>query len=303
MSEFIESQTAGTFNRRIRALRAYVDLPDEYTVMADRLKAFEATGTATPCRDALVAAITAGDTDTATLAALAIAEASPHRRDVFAAVYADLHTATRAAYQPHAAAKYQEVADQFDAAAAAFIKAANVFDPEAEPAAAIEASAAEQKAWKAAAAAAAQLDRLTAPLQAAAQLAGVAGEENPAAHHGSYYYDRITTKDALLALCVDPGEIDRQTIWSAWDAAEEQATAANQAAQGFTVDVPRPRNCGRWSALREAGVTIRAADLDSYEPFGRTEPVRVTPDPADPPPPSGPKGRVYFASGRSIPVG
>ncbi len=303
MSDFIESQTAGTFNRRIRALRAYVALPDEYTVMADRLKAFEATGNATPCRDALVAAITAGETDTATLAALAIAEASPHRRDVFTTVYADLHTATRAAYKPYAPAKYQEVADQFDAAAAAFAKAANVFDPEAAPDTAIEASAAEQKAWKAAATAAAQLDRLTAPLQAAAQLAGVAGEENPAAHHGAYYYDRITTKDALLALCVDPGGHDRQQLWDAWDAVERQSHVANQAAQGYTVDVPNQRRCGRWSALREAGATIRAAALDAYQPYGRTEPVPVTPEAADPPPPSGPKGRVYFASGRSVPVG
>lgn len=307
-SMFVEHRADSVFNRRTRTLRmAGIELPAECVEIAQRLSAFESSTNGTPCRDQLVAAIASGDTDLATLTALALAEANPGRPDVFDAVRAEINAKVREAYRPHAAGIYCQVADLFDSAAAAFIKSAGAFDPEASPDAAIEATAADQKAWKSAAAHAAELDRLTGPLLVAALLAEIpGGSDNPAVHAGSFQ-DRIAEKDLTLALCVDPSGHDRQRVWDAWDAVELQSQAASRAAQGYTVDAGRPRRCGRWSALWQAGITIKAADLDSYQPFGRTEPVALPTndpltEPADKAPQPRSTGHITFASGKSIPV-
>lgn len=275
-SLFVENRADAVFNRRVRTLKKVaIDLPADCAAIVDRLKAFDTATTGTPCRDRLVSAIAAGETDLATLTALALAEASPNRVDLFEAVRAELNAQVRAAYRPHAPGIYQQVADRFDTAAASFVKAATAFDPEASPDVAVEASTAEQKAWKASAAAADQLTDLSGPLLSAALLAGIPGSsDNPAAQAGSYQ-DRIAEKDLTLALCINTSGHDRQQVWDAWDAVERQSHAAHQAGQGFTVEVPRPLRCGRWSALWSAGVTIKAADLDAFQPYGRTAPVEL----------------------------
>ena len=308
-SMFIENSASAAFNRRTRVLRsAGVELPAECAQILDRLQSFERHA-GTPMRDRLIDAVASGDetADIGMLAALAIAESSPGKVELGDAVRAAMNQRVRAAYAKHAADIHRSVADRFDTAAAAFVKVASQFDPESDPEAAVEASSANQRAWKAAAAHAAELNKLTTPLLDAALLAGIpGGSDNPAAQAGMFT-DRISEKDMLLSLCVDTSGHDRQQLWDAWDVDEVQAAVQAQANQGFTVQVPRQRRCGRWSALWSAGITIRAADLDAYEPYGRTDPVPVTPEPEPEPvdsaPPSSPKGRVYYASGRSIPVG
>ncbi|MBX7431125.1 hypothetical protein JDV09_03220 [Mycobacterium sp. Y57] len=281
MAQLVETRSDSAFNRRTRSLRlAGVELPPECAELTARLEAFETASTGRSCLKALTDAIATGDTDTAALFALALGEASPARNDVLEAVRVDISQRIRTVYSKHAPDIYAAVSKNFNAAAQAFIKAANTFDPEASPQVAIEASAELQKAWKTSAAAAAELTALTPALLSAALLAGVTGSsENPHANRGSHHRDDIVEADLLLALTVDPGDIDRQQLWAAWDSDQLYSAAAAKAAQGFTVAVPAQRRCSRWSALREIGAVLRAADIAAFQPYGRTEPAPPSNDP------------------------
>jgi hypothetical protein len=59
---------------------------------------------------------------------------------------------------------------------------------------------------------------------------------------------------ATLPLCVDTSNHKRRTIWAAWD--------------------NKDGRCGHGAALYKAGITIRAASLDNFEPYRRPLPLQ-----------------------------
>ncbi len=111
----------------------------------------------------------------------------------------------------------------------------------------LEASAAEahtlpedqRQAWLAGEQAAHRLDKLLPVLTAAAQLAGLA----------------INDDSALIGLCCQiPPEAHRRRCWEAWLASGR---------------------CGRWSKLISLGVTIKATELGAFTPIPECQPIEL----------------------------
>lgn len=181
------------------------------------------------------------DADLAALRAGALAEATAAPTDVAAvnnAVRAAVARRLRDLYTPVAETSYAQVAALFDAAAAKLAAAIAIVDPDADPAVVVGADNKTRQAWADCSIAAAELDRLLPALQAAAELCGVT----------------TSSREALLALTVDPGALHRRRVWEAWDTTRGRA--------------------GRWAALLALGATVRACPaITALEPYRRPKPM------------------------------
>lgn len=196
--------------------------PPEWAALRDRF----ATELVESMADRYTSAIVNGDdADLAALRAGALAEASATSQanaQVHNGVKAAVTRRLRDLYAPHAQTNYEVVADLFDAAADRLSKAAAVIDPDADPAAVVNADTKTRQAWTDSFLAATELDRLVPMLQAAAELAGVS----------------TSRREALLPLLADHNGQHRRQVWEAFD---------HTAGRG-----------GRWAALLKVGALVRA---------------------------------------------
>lgn len=164
-------------------------------------------------------------------------EALGQRPDVIIAVRGEVYPRLVQLYSEVAAANYAKVGKQFDTVAGRFTTAAVAGNPEADASALVSEPDPVRKGWLDAAVYAAELDRLTPVLQAAAELCG------------------IDTRDDtwLLPLVINTTGLHRRRVWEAW-----------------RVEGGR---CGHWAALAGLGAQIRAADLDGFEPYRTPKPL------------------------------
>jgi hypothetical protein len=224
--------------------------PPEWSALRARFSAYGTIDKPMAARLAAAILEPKSSADIAELRALALAEESATNLDegaVTAAVRDAVHDLLLALYKPVALKNYKAVAAQFDDAAKAFVKAANVIDPEATSDAIVYRDDKTRQAWLAAAVAAKELDELVPVLAAAAELAGAPAGTSL----------RQSAADGLvLALTTHAGMLHRRRIWEAW------------AAVG---------TCGRWSALHRLGATIRAhRDPTSLTEYRAPRPYSVT---------------------------
>jgi len=216
---------------------AGIAMPAEITALRQRLTDF-ASISGHPCRDRLVAALAAGDTDITELRAAALAETENSTHQLVTAVAAEIHQLVTAAYARVAEANYDALAQRFDTEAAAFSKSSTAVDPETPANQMVAAPAKERQAWLDAELRASTMTNLLPALAAAARLAGV----------------DVRDRDAL-ALTVNPGTLHRRRVWEAWNSHGER--------------------CGRWSALHTLGATLRACPLHDYEPYAEPLPLET----------------------------
>jgi hypothetical protein len=273
-----------------RIASAAVDLPQAIDQLRERLQSFQRDTSGHAIRDRLAQAVItadpAADRDLLWAAALAEASANPALvADLREAVRLQVNRAIRAAYAEVGAPTYLALAAQFDAAAQAFTNAAAEADPELHAEQAIALPAKQQQAWKQAAAAVCDLNRLAPPLKSAAVLGGICPD----------------TKEADLVLMVDPREANRRTLWAAWEIelAEDQAERATKNGSPFTTGQLARSRCGRWGAVLKAGAAIRACPPDAFTEYGRPGPmveqvidgrlVMVDPESPDYQPPTPPR--------------
>ncbi|MGC5245404.1 hypothetical protein ACPXB3_00490 [Gordonia sp. DT219] len=217
------------------------EVPDEYTRIAERWKAFQGFDSATltgQLADSIIG--TGGLDDLPKLRALALAgrggaqESAELRSDLEGPVF----LALRDAYEPVADSNYRALASAFNGTATALTKAAKVVDPDTPAGEMVTATDKARKAWTDAALFAMQLDEQIPALATAAELAELS----------------TLTEDRRLPLLCDPGSLHRRRVWEAWDHTEGRA--------------------GRWAALIRLGIPIRALDdLGEYEPYRRPAPI------------------------------
>jgi hypothetical protein len=214
--------------------------PKHWTELRDRFDRFFDLLETTPLRDKLAEAVVTGGTDEqiTQLWGLALAEgAVGGRPDVVIAVRGEVYPRLVQLYSEVAAANYAKVAKEFDTVAGKFTTAAFAGNPEADANTLVSEPDPVRKGWLDAAVYAAELDRLTPVLQAAAELCG------------------IDTRDDtwLLPLVINSAGLHRRRVWEAW-----------------RVEGGR---CGHWAALAGLGAQIRAADLDGFEPHRTPKPL------------------------------
>lgn len=292
------------FETRLRHVAsAGIALPSEMEQLRERLKAFQRATDGNPMRKRLAAAVVADDpaADLELWWAAALAEAAanpPLIADL--REYVRLHTnrRIREVYAEVAEPTYLAIGAQFDKAAASLTAAAALVDIEAPAEAVVDANDKQRKAWKDAATAATQLGRLLPSLKAAAVLAEVCDDD----------------AESDLPLCVDPGELHRREVWSAWETELREAQAERTAANNLPFTKPEPltrSRTGRWGALLRLGATLRACPPDAFTPYrrparleertvtidGRNQRITVDPEdpdyqPPQPNPPASPRIRV-----------
>lgn len=151
-----------------------------------------------------------------------------------------------AAYRPSAAANYAAIAKSFDAKAKALSEATKLAPPSATAEAMIGQSAKAQTAWQQSALLAGELETMTPALYAAAKLAGV----NVQLGNGKLVYP------GQIPLVCDTKGAHRRRLYEAFDS--------------------RSHRLGRWGALLELGVTIRAmkaSSLSAHVPYA--EPAAI----------------------------
>lgn len=205
----------------------------------------EHTGT----QDALNAAVATGEPekiraalDTHTLAELA-AKDYDLRNQVERATLATL----RVAYRETADANYRAVAKHYDTATKALRESAATVKISARAEDVLSGTAKERTAWELAPVHAQTVARAATVLHQAALLAEVQ------LHHTTH--ERHT--DQQVALTVDPSTIGIRALWELWDQDGEKHRA------------------GSFGALAEAGVTLRAADIDHVKPQRRPKPYET----------------------------
>ena len=214
-------------------------LPQEWIDLRARLERFLTEGS--PITQRLADAVIAGTQDTTSLRALALAEVSampPAHATIDAVVKHAALAKLRDIYAPIAVPNYQRLAADFDGIATKFASAANIIDPEEPAERLVHASDRLRKAWSDAEKFAHQLTEMMTALAAAANLCGIP----------------IATQEELLALVCDPAGLHRRRVWEAWDSTGR---------------------AGRWAALVALGATIRAHDLDAFEPYRQPRPMEV----------------------------
>lgn len=250
------------FEQRLRQVAAVVDLPADLAALRDRAKAFN-RAPGTPMLDRLTRALIDGDTkaDLDLIWACALAEiagAGAHN-DTREAIRAAMNRELRDRYAPHAISIYQSVAALFDAAATKLTASAAAVDIEAHPEAVLGARDTARRAYLDAPALAAELTRLLPALKSAAVLAEVCDDN----------------ADHDLALAVDPAELPRRDVWTAWDTEATEAAAERRAAGGspFTTTPVTRSRCGRWGALLAAGCTLRACPPEAFTAYHRPGPM------------------------------
>ena len=209
---------------------ADVAAPPEWRALAGRLGDFLALDNFDqhPLRDQLAAAIVGG-TDAAipVMRSLALAEVANQAQVqmITTGVRNAVHQRMREVYDAPAA--YAQIAEKFNTAAKRFVDAASTVDVETDAASMLEQPDKIRRSWLDAEGFGNQLSKLIDPLAAAASLAGVPDT------------DSDTTR---LPLCVDVDGHHRRKLWTAWSQSGGR--------------------CGRWSALHQLGVEIRAANID-----------------------------------------
>lgn len=220
------------FNNIATVTAAGVTLPAEFTELRDRLEEF--TIIETPCRDRLHDALLSGNGDLSTLRALTLAEQAqqPHALNTQARKW--VVSELIAIYSAVAVDNYTAIAQEFNRLAADFSKATDAVDVEADAATLISAPDKQRKAYVEAELLAQRMTELIPALRAAAALAGA---------------QDVETHQGTLTLVCDPSEATGQQTWSAWFATGR---------------------CGRWAALKAAGITLRAARLSEFAPYART---------------------------------
>jgi hypothetical protein len=281
---------------------AGIELPPAIDQLRQRLKSFQRMTDANAMRERLAEAVIADDPedDRELLWAVSLAEATanpPLVADLRDFVRLRVNRQIRSVYAESALPTYSAIAAKFDKAAQALTTAAALVNIEATAEAVVGGTDKTRKAWQDAATAAAELNRLTQSLKAAAVLASLCDDD----------------ADNDLPLCCDPGEAHRREVWHAWETPLREAQAERDARNNgpFTIGQPAaPSRTGRWGALLALGVTLRASPPDAFTPYRRPEPliertvhidgrnVREVLDPEDPdyePPEQQPKP---FASPR-----
>jgi hypothetical protein len=171
--------------------------------------------------------------------ALAEVSATPTAHaEVTAAVKAAVLIQLREYYAPHAVANYASAADYFDGLAQKFTDAADLVDPESDPAMMVDEVEKARKAWTTAEQLAHRLTAALDGLSAAASLAGTPIDQ-----------------EHLIALTVDTDGIHRRKVWSAWERTDGRTS--------------------RWGALIGIGAVLRTAALDGLQPYRRPRPMEV----------------------------
>ena len=145
------------------------------------------------------------------------------------AVDAETLVALRNAWAAVAQSNFDALAAQYDKAVAAFVSAcSSAGDPNASAVDIVSRPKPEQNAWLELPSLAARIDGALAPLITAGRLAGL----------------DITDTEGIMSLALDSGKASAYLIRPLWDTAD-------------------PR-LGRWLALLDKGVTLRAASLDKW---------------------------------------
>jgi len=252
------------FDRRLRLVASVVDLDPRITEIRSKLDGFRA-GAGQPVLDLLAEAVTNGE-DTDLLFAAAVAEntSTPAAHNaVVTGVRERLHAAIRSTYAASAVDSYSAVANKFDTAAKKLAAAHQAVDIEASPELVLDLPDKQRKLWKDAPSMAADLARLSEVLTAAAVLAGISDDSD----------------ESVIALVVDAAEANRRDLWAAWRTEDTEAAAARTARQALPfTDSPLPTRsrCGRWSALLNLGVTLRAHPADEpFNPYRKPMPMGV----------------------------
>ncbi|WP_131806209.1 hypothetical protein [Mycolicibacterium conceptionense] len=221
-----------------------VPAPAEYVALRERIDSFKAISR--PLVDRLVEAVLSGkDADrVAEYRAAAIAEQI--RSDVDETVVTAGWRRLKEIYSTVALDNYQAIAARWNAAAEEFTAAVGVVDPGASADVVIELDSKSQKLWKRGRELSAQLDELSVILQTAGMLAGISNAEtNQNSPVTGQWQDGM--KSMLIGLCADPGDLHRRQVWQEWDRG--------------------------WAATVQLGVTLRAADLETFEAYRRPRPL------------------------------
>jgi hypothetical protein len=247
-----------THLRRVETLAAAgIPAPKEWAALYARFTDYR--GLQMAVCDQLIAAILAPSkgADVTTLHALAVAEQigvdmSGIQARVDQRVAAAIEARLAELYRPHAEHAYRTAQSRFDAIASDFAAAARVTDVEITDAESVAAMDDDQRqAWTAAAALAAKLDTALSLLTVAAQLAGA---------------DVNNETGSVISLCVDTTTAAKRDCWSAWDT--------------------KTGRTGRWGQLVKTGAQIRAATLETVQPYPRPRDIEYRQEPI----PGAPRG-------------
>jgi hypothetical protein len=251
------SDPRGEFDTRITTLTGHgIQMPDEYNAVARRVDDFLAMTQTTPVRDKLVGIVCDGERDKntgmASVYAAAVAEgldagmATPVRRAVLDAAHNRLVQIAAAA----APDIYAQLSAEWNDLAAEFTEHAKTTDLEATADDAHQLPEDARQAWIRGEQTAHQLERLLPVLQAAGELAGLPLNDEAG----------IPDEAALFALaCRIDDSTHRRRAWEAWQ---------------------HRGRCNRWAALAAlGGITIKAANPDTFTPYPRPRPTELVKEP------------------------
>ena len=237
------------------------ELTKEHTRILNRYEAFANREDEAVTRLVEALAGKATDDEVALLTGLALAEqiGVAAKAQVRNAIVSHILPLIRAEYAKVATDNYDALRSTFNDTARAFIKAAGMVDPDADPALLMGRPEAERRAWADCATLSAALDAQVPALHQAALLARS---------------ELTRATDDHLPLTTDPADLHRRQVWEAWEVSDGRTR--------------------RWGALTALGVNITArplADLSPYrrprdfvtryEPTGRGTSVPVVVDPED----------------------
>lgn len=214
----------------------------EFTRVAGRWEAFASMDT--DAVDALAAAVV-GNTPVGELPALRAHALADLSGPVSAAtitnhVAGSVLAVLRREYAATAVANHATMAAEFNAVAELLTASNALVDLGATAESVMYATDEVRLAWGDVPQHAAHLEALAAAVRTAARLAGFA-------HAG--------TPEGQLALVVDPGDVKRRAVWSAWEDSSGRA--------------------GRWGHLLSVGVTVTARPLDDVQPYRKPRPMEV----------------------------
>ena len=223
-----------------RLAAAGIPAPKEWTDLLNRYQTF--TAMTSDAQRRLTEAVLDGNTDEVDeLRAFALIEAASnaeHRAAVNNFVGAAVATRLTNLYEPSAEKSFVKAAALFNAAAKRFTGFADLVDPDMDADVVVTLNDAQRQAWGQAPVAVRDLDAALAVLAEAAWLCGVSG---------------VTSGETLIALAMDTTDVDRRSIWEAWETVEGR--------------------CGRWAAVHKLGAPLAAADLDGFQPYRRPMPM------------------------------
>jgi len=213
---------------------------DAFEAVRRGWKAANSDATTADLEARILEAIVIGDAGKVEQAMMAAQLAKGDRGAIRGRIARAVLPALRAAYAESAAANYASFAVMYDKAAAKLAACASKVDIELPAEKIVGLSASERAGWMDAALAAKEVDRLFAVLVDAATLAGIR--------------DADSNPGTRIALATDPGTAHRRRVHEAW------------ASKG---------RCGRWAALLALGVSLRAAAVDAFTPYGDPAPITI----------------------------